>query len=165
MSLGKISNDSVMDVPASDGRSKDSRSSDAGAEEIDRSVENLSSVTRAAESLKKEATFPVRRVQSKGSGIRAALRLRLRNDRLKQKKAAAQSHGLESSGERTRKWKSICSEIIQKNPSDVVNDAGEGDTIEMEMIFSAETEYVNEMDDSENNDFAPQHGLLFKKLR
>lgn len=51
----------------------------------------------------------------------------------------------------------------RKDPSDVVNDVGEGDMIKAKHAPSAEDNYTQEKNDSDDKDFAPRHILLFKK--
>lgn len=53
----------------------------------------------------------------------------------------------------------------QKDPSNVVNYTGERNTIEVERPPSAVDEYAHGKNDSDDEDIAKQHGLLFKKLR
>lgn len=87
------------DFPAEGGRNKDFRLSDAGAEEIDSSIEHVSSAARAAESVMKHSTLPVRSVFPKGSGKGSAVKGRS----APAKKSAAKSHEVNSSGRRTGK--------------------------------------------------------------
>lgn len=57
----------VAAVPPEDRWTEAFCSSDTGAKEIDNSVEYVSSAARAAESVKKQSTFSVWRVQPKSS--------------------------------------------------------------------------------------------------
>lgn len=96
---------SVADVPAKDGCDEEYGPRDAIAEGIDSSVEHVSSASRAAESAKKQSTFPVRGIHPKGSGEE----LEVKRGFAQAKKPKTTSNVVKDSGKRIEKRKSKCS--------------------------------------------------------
>lgn len=101
---------SVADFPADDWCAKYFCFSDAGAEEVEHSVHHVSSSMRAAGSVKKQPTFPVRLVQAKGTEKQFAVTKRSAQT----KKAKTKSYGVYSSEKRTKSRKLMCSAINRK---------------------------------------------------
>lgn len=66
----------VADILTHDGITEDSRPSDAGAEEIDFDVENVSSAARATDIAKKLFKFPFDLVRRKSSGKQFLVKMR-----------------------------------------------------------------------------------------
>lgn len=114
---------SIADVSAVDGCTGNYRPSEADAEEIDSSVEHVSSTTHAAKNVKKQSTFPARRSQPEGSEKESVSAAKERTARVT--KAAALPYGVNSSGSGTEKRKSMRSVNKQKDQSDAVSNAGE----------------------------------------
>lgn len=55
--------------------------------------------------------------------------------------------------------------IVAEHPSIIVSNLGEGNTIEAEDPALAEVKYVHQKHDGNNKGFMRQHGFLLKKLR
>lgn len=126
---------SVAEVTSMDWCTRDYRLSDAGAAEIESSVEHVSSATRAANSVKKQSTFPVKRIHPEGSLKESVVE----KSTAQSKKAETSSLEVNSSGNRAEKWKSMLSLKTQKDQSNIVNKADEEYTIKTEHHFQQKT--------------------------